>query len=215
MKRGHACFVAGVSDAGGRRSARVTDVWDLDQLRLPAERTESLESRRRPSRHRPGDPFIKGRFRIAGLRRPVGFPGPVSALRWPVRFLCCRFRSPNRWGLEDIANGLRISNRSAQRGFHAAELAGLRGRGTGAGLQAGRLRPGRPGAGRRAEASAVVRADPLGLVAPGLPAPGEFPSGRGGLLALGRLEPIGRFRAGVGRLGRVRPLPVLGLPGPG
>ncbi len=77
------------------------------------------------------------------------------------------------------------------------------------------FRPGRLGAGSRVGASAVVWADSLELVAPGIPAPGEFTSGRGGLLALGWLEPIGRFRAGVGRLGRVRPLPVLGLPGPG
>jgi hypothetical protein len=41
------------------------------------------------------------------------------------RFLCCRFRSPNRWGLDAIARGLRISHDSARRGFHAAELAGL------------------------------------------------------------------------------------------
>ena len=44
----------------------------------------------------------------------------------------------------------------------------------------------------RAEASAVVRADPLELVAPGLPAPGEVPPSCVGLLALGGLESIGR-----------------------
>ena len=36
-----------------------------------------------------------------------------------------------------------------------------------------------------------------------------------GLLALGGLESIGRIRAGAGGLGRVRPLPFLGIPGPG
>ena len=41
------------------------------------------------------------------------------------RFLCCRFRSPNRWGLDAIAKGLRNSVPSTRRGFHAAELAGL------------------------------------------------------------------------------------------
>ena len=41
------------------------------------------------------------------------------------RFLCCRFRRENRWGLDAIAKGLRISVRSARRGLHAAELAGL------------------------------------------------------------------------------------------
>ena len=44
------------------------------------------------------------------------------------------------------------------------------GRGTRAGLQAGGLRLGSPGAGGRAETSAVVRSDSLELVAPGLPA---------------------------------------------
>lgn len=41
------------------------------------------------------------------------------------RFLCCRFRPPNRWGLDAIARGLQISRDAARRGLHAAELAGL------------------------------------------------------------------------------------------
>ena len=41
------------------------------------------------------------------------------------RFLCSRYRGPNRWGLDAIAKGLRVSIRSARRGLHAAELAGL------------------------------------------------------------------------------------------
>jgi hypothetical protein len=41
------------------------------------------------------------------------------------RFLCCRFRRENRWGLHAIARGLRISVRSTQRGLYAGELAGL------------------------------------------------------------------------------------------
>jgi hypothetical protein len=41
------------------------------------------------------------------------------------RFLCCRFRSENRWGLDAIADGLRITSRSARRGLNSAELAGL------------------------------------------------------------------------------------------
>ena len=47
------------------------------------------------------------------------------------------------------------------------------GHGTGAGLQAGRLRLGSHRAGGRAEAPAVVRGDPLGLVAPGSRLPGK------------------------------------------
>ena len=61
--------------------------------------------------------------------------------------------------------------------------------------------------------SAVVWSDPLELVTPGLPAPWEVTSGCVGLLALGGLDSIGRVRAGVGRSGRVRPVPFLGLPG--
>jgi hypothetical protein len=48
------------------------------------------------------------------------------------------------------------------------------------------------GDGGRAEASAVVWADPLGMVALGLPASWEFLASRIGLLALGRLGAIGR-----------------------
>jgi hypothetical protein len=41
------------------------------------------------------------------------------------RFLCGRYRRLNRWGLDAIAIGLRISPDSARRGLHTAELAGL------------------------------------------------------------------------------------------
>jgi hypothetical protein len=41
------------------------------------------------------------------------------------RFICDRYRGPNRWGLDAIAKGSRISEQSARRGLHAAELAGL------------------------------------------------------------------------------------------
>ncbi len=36
------------------------DVWDLDRLRLPADRVGNLETRRRPPRHRPGRPVHQG-----------------------------------------------------------------------------------------------------------------------------------------------------------
>jgi hypothetical protein len=41
------------------------------------------------------------------------------------RFLCCRFRKQNRWGLEKIASGLGFSVLPVQRGLRAAEFAGL------------------------------------------------------------------------------------------
>ena len=64
----------------------------------------------------------------------------------------------------------------------------------------------------RPNSPAVVRTDPLELVAPGLSTPPENPPGRSRLLALAGSEPIGRVRAGAGRLGGVRPVSILGLP---
>jgi hypothetical protein len=51
--------------------------------------------------------------------------GLSGSRRFASRFLCCRFRPESRWGLDAMAGGLRISTRSARRGFHSAELAGL------------------------------------------------------------------------------------------
>jgi hypothetical protein len=101
------------------------DVWDFDQLRLPAETVGILETRRRPPRHRPGDPFIKGPIPHPWITSACSLPGAGLRVAMASRFLCCRFRSPNRWGLDAIAKGLRISHDSARRGLNAAELAGL------------------------------------------------------------------------------------------
>src|SRR5262249_49732909 len=101
------------------------DVWDLDRLRLPAERAGNLEERRRPPHHRPGDPFIKGPVPYAWIASACRLHGAGLQVAMSFRFLCCRFRSENRWGLDAIGRGLRISADSARRGLHAAELAGL------------------------------------------------------------------------------------------
>jgi DNA-binding transcriptional ArsR family regulator len=101
------------------------DVWDLDRLRLPAERVGNLETRRRPPRHWPGDPFIKGPIPHAWIASACRLPGAGLAVAMGYRFLCCRFRWRNRWGLDAIANGLRVTSRSARRGLHSAEMAGL------------------------------------------------------------------------------------------
>jgi hypothetical protein len=101
------------------------DVRDWDQLRLPAERVGKLETRRRPSRHRPGDPFIKRPVPHAWIASDCRLPGAGLRVAITSRFLCCRFRSESRSGLDAIASGLLISTRSARRGFHAVELAGL------------------------------------------------------------------------------------------
>jgi hypothetical protein len=102
-----------------------TDVWNLDQLRLPAENVGTLETWRRPPRHRPGDPFIKGPVSHAWIASACRLPGVGLRVAMACRFLCCRFRRENRWGVDAIAKGLRISARSARRGFRVAELAKL------------------------------------------------------------------------------------------
>jgi hypothetical protein len=101
------------------------DIWDLDQLRLPADRVGNLESSRRPPRHRPGDPFIKGPIAYGWIASACRLPAAGLRVAMACRFLCCRFRAENRWGLDAIAKGLRISGPSTRRGLHSAELARL------------------------------------------------------------------------------------------
>ena len=79
------------------------DVWDLDRLRLPAERVGNLETRRRPPRHWPGDPFIKGPIPYAWIASACRLPGAGLPVAIAYRFLCCRYRWRNRWGLDAIA----------------------------------------------------------------------------------------------------------------
>jgi hypothetical protein len=101
------------------------DVWDLDRLRLPIEMIGNLGGRKRPPRHRPGDPFIRGPIPYAWMASACRLPGAGLRVAMSFRFLCCRFRGENRWGLDVIAEGLRVSPDTARRGLHAAELAGL------------------------------------------------------------------------------------------
>jgi hypothetical protein len=101
------------------------EVWDLDRLRLPAELIGDVSARRRPPRHRSGDPFIKGPIPYAWIASACRLPGSGLRVAMACRFLCGRYRGPNRWGLDAIAKGLRVSMRSARRGLNAAELAGL------------------------------------------------------------------------------------------
>jgi hypothetical protein len=102
-----------------------TEVWDLDRLRLPAGMIGDVTRRSRPPRHRSGDPFIKGPIPYPWLASACRLSGAGLHIAMACRFLCCRFRGSNRWGLDAIARGLRISERTAQRGLCAAELAGL------------------------------------------------------------------------------------------
>jgi hypothetical protein len=101
------------------------DVSDLDRLRLPAELVGCDSTRKRPPRHRPEDPFIKGPIPYSWLASACRLAGSGLHVAMACRFLCSRFRGSNRWGLDAIARGLRVSSDSARRGLHAAELAGL------------------------------------------------------------------------------------------
>jgi hypothetical protein len=104
-----------------------TDDWDLDQLRLPPELVGDLTPKRRPPRHRPGDPFIKGPISFAWIATACRLPGAGLHVAMAYRFHSqrFRFRRGRHWGLDDVAVGLRISANSVRRGLHAAELAGL------------------------------------------------------------------------------------------
>ncbi len=102
--------------------------WDLDQLRLPAELAGGTEGRRRPPRHRPGDPFIKGPIPYTWLASASRLPGAGLHVAMAYRFYRDRFRFKRRglrWGLPEVGKGLNISLRSARRGLHSAELARL------------------------------------------------------------------------------------------
>jgi hypothetical protein len=101
------------------------DLWDLSQLRLPSDRSEALRNRKRLPRHRPGDPFIKGPILYSWIASACRLPGAGLQVAMAYRFLCCRFRTRNRWGPSKIARGLRISDDSVRRGLRSAELAGL------------------------------------------------------------------------------------------
>jgi hypothetical protein len=101
------------------------DIWDLDRIRLPADKVGNLGTRKRPPRHRPGDPFIRGPIPYAWIASACRLPGAGLPVAMAFRFLSCRFRWETRSGPSVIAKGLRISDDSVRRGLQAAELAGL------------------------------------------------------------------------------------------
>ena len=104
------------------------DVCDLDRLRLPVVMVAGTAGRRRVPRHRPGEPFIKGPISHSWIASACQLPGVGLHVAMAYRFYRDRFRFERRglhWGVPDVAKGLRISDDSARRGLHAAELAGL------------------------------------------------------------------------------------------
>jgi DNA-binding transcriptional ArsR family regulator len=103
------------------------DPFSLESLRLPATMIGDITIKRRPPRHRPGDPFIKGPIAYAWIASACRLPGSGLPVAMAYRLHAKRFRFSHgrHWGMGDIARGLRISLRSARRGLRAAELAGL------------------------------------------------------------------------------------------
>jgi hypothetical protein len=103
------------------------DPLDLENLRLPPEMVGDLAPRKRPFRHRPGEPFIKGPIPFSWLTTACRLPGSgfhIAMLYWFIRHRF-RLRYGQRRELTDAAKSLRISKRSAQRALQAAERAGL------------------------------------------------------------------------------------------
>jgi hypothetical protein len=112
----------------GSPSLPGVDDWDPERLRLPAEMVGDLAIRRRPPRHRTGDPFIKGPIPYAWIASACRLSGAGFHVAMAYRFYGNRFRFKrrgSRWGLPDVAKGLTISLRSARYGLNAAEMAGL------------------------------------------------------------------------------------------
>jgi hypothetical protein len=102
-----------------------SDPWDLDSLQLPPEMIGDLSGGKRLPHHKPDDPFIKGPIPYAWISTACRLPGAGLHVAMAFRFLCCRFRQQNRWGLTPTARGLQVSADSVQRALHTAELAGL------------------------------------------------------------------------------------------
>jgi hypothetical protein len=104
------------------------DPFSLDSLRLPTEALGSRSTRKALPRHKPGDPFIKGPIAYAWITLACRLTGSGLSVTMAFRFYANRFRYKRRgirWGLVQIADGLRVSFKAAQRGLRAAEIAGL------------------------------------------------------------------------------------------
>jgi hypothetical protein len=130
---------AGSNSVGGPRSSVKT------ALSAPAQTSRAFSSKYRPSDESPAsrsplpsvsDPRVRilflgvvGHDVISGTRVfnviVIARASRSQFADMAYRFLCCRFRWSNRWGLDAIAKGLEISHDSARRGLHSAGLAGL------------------------------------------------------------------------------------------
>jgi hypothetical protein len=104
-----------------------SDSFDLKSLRFGDVKLEPIVFKRRPPRHQQGDLFIKGPISHNWLTTACQLPGSGLAVAMAYRLRAGKSRSPRgrRWGVNDIARDLQISDDSAQRGLHLAELARL------------------------------------------------------------------------------------------
>src|SRR4051794_22731219 len=102
-----------------------SDPWDLDRLRLPSGSHGEVRPPTGPPRHRRGEAFLRGPIPFHWMAAACRLPGSGLHVATSFQFLQGRYGSPNRWGLDAVAIGLRISPATARRGLHAAELAGL------------------------------------------------------------------------------------------
>jgi hypothetical protein len=105
-----------------------SDLFSLDSLRLPTDVLGSLSTRKALPRHKPDEPFIKGPIPHTWVTSACRLPGSGLGVTMAFRLYANRFRYKRRgerWGLVQVAGGLRISYDAAQRGLRAAEGAGL------------------------------------------------------------------------------------------
>ena len=97
----------------------------LETFRLPSDRSAHIPGGKPPPRHQAGDPFIKGPIPFEWMSVACRLLGSGLHVAMLSQFLCCRYPSPNRWGLDAIAQELNLSRNSTRRGLHQAEQAGL------------------------------------------------------------------------------------------
>lgn len=101
------------------------DPWNLERLRLPAGASGKARASDRLPRHRNWEGFLKGPIPFVWIATAARLPGSGLHVATALRFLCDRFRGPNRWGLDRIAAGLGLDIQATRRGLHATEEAGL------------------------------------------------------------------------------------------
>jgi hypothetical protein len=106
----------------------VVDLFDLEALCISPVMLKRLGRKIKPPHHRPGSPFILGPIPYTWISTACRLPGSGLHVAMIYRFHRNRFQSQRwrvRWSLPQVARGLRIFERTARRGLHAAELAGL------------------------------------------------------------------------------------------